>query len=275
MNYRPRLDVESPYLLYVYGVSRSIDWIGMKRNLKRSCQVRFIETFEGWTHTKMDRAIVQFDTIQGLESFMKFTRSRDFPSKYVKTHKLRNKREFFDLILQDTGIDLLECKAVPPSVLRARSNSREIYVRDVIITNQEKANSSSADSMSMSMSISSSSQQEFELPETEATDDNIQSKMENVQSENNLVPALVVKNLPTMFDDLKELKKVLGISELDIPSRCIRDCMIDSATVSFFFRNQEDYNKVSLFVEEQELQIAFGNENRKITIVWTKDKLPI
>ena len=78
-----------------------------------------------------------------------------------------------------------------------------------------------------------------------------------------------------MFDDLKELKKVLGISELDIPSRCIRDCMIDSATVSFFFRNQEDYNKVSLFVEEQELQIAFGNENRKITIVWTKDKLPI
>ena len=45
------------------------------------------------------------------------------------------------------------------------------------------------------MSISSSSQQEFELPETEATDDNIQSKMENVQSENNLVPALVVKNV--------------------------------------------------------------------------------
>ena len=58
----------------------------------------------------MDRAIVQCDTIQGLEGFIKFTRSRDFPSKYVKTHKLRNKREFFDLILQDTGIDLLECK---------------------------------------------------------------------------------------------------------------------------------------------------------------------
>lgn len=78
-----------------------------------------------------------------------------------------------------------------------------------------------------------------------------------------------------MFDDLKELKKVLGISDLDVLSRCVRDCMVDSATVKFYFRNQEDYNNVSLFVEERELQIAFGNENRKISIVWTKDKLPI
>lgn len=45
------------------------------------------------------------------------------------------------------------------------------------------------------MSISSSSQHELELPESEATDNDVKSKMENDQSENDLFPALVVKNV--------------------------------------------------------------------------------
>jgi len=123
---RPTLDVFSFHLIHLWNVSNSLNWGQLRKTLSEKFgKVKFIETFEAWTYKKIGHIVLEFETATALNSFVNAIKNENFLEAGVQWEVNKNRRQFFKNILDETGVDFMSCKGVPPTFKwkdRQRSN---------------------------------------------------------------------------------------------------------------------------------------------------------
>ncbi|KAI1708276.1 hypothetical protein DdX_11956 [Ditylenchus destructor] len=118
MRGRPRLNVHSDYLIFFPFVNDELEWKYFKDMInknRRLGDVLFVESFEAWNGYKNGSFVLEFGSsgaIRRFEEQMDQIFDNDLEYKVMKKGQ---RQRFFDRIQDETGVDLLKCKGIPPS----------------------------------------------------------------------------------------------------------------------------------------------------------------
>ncbi|KAI1696885.1 hypothetical protein DdX_18812 [Ditylenchus destructor] len=123
---RPRLNVESNFLIYFKGAPPKQSYPELKRAANRVIgkmlreqtdgELLFIETFEGWYHRPTTHLLLEFDSEKSMNAFHVFIRKAEswgFNGSYIVLNP-NDRGEFFRKVQQYTRVDLIACNGIPP-----------------------------------------------------------------------------------------------------------------------------------------------------------------
>ncbi|KAL3119683.1 hypothetical protein niasHT_009629 [Heterodera trifolii] len=133
----PHLNVASNFLVYMWNVPVGLRGRELKEKLSQQIgPVRFVETFEAWNYRQSGHLIVEFGSLASVEFFVEMMAADRIPylHKPVGFQDLITfgRRQFFELVYRDTGVDLLGCDGNPPSSEWNRQRPRGMAVRSAL-----------------------------------------------------------------------------------------------------------------------------------------------
>jgi len=118
----PHLNVFATNLIFLSELGHGIHWRDIKKVISEDCgRVDFIETFEAWRRRGLGYVILQFRTAEGRRRFtQEMSREwyeRNFhciPTFSAALRGPEGREHFFKLVMKYTGVDMLECRGIPP-----------------------------------------------------------------------------------------------------------------------------------------------------------------
>jgi len=84
-----------------------------------------LKLFEAWTYKKIGHIVIEFEESKGLNAFVEAVKNDNFLEAGVEWEQIKNRRAFFQRILKSTGVDLFNCKAVPPNFRWRQNQGRQ------------------------------------------------------------------------------------------------------------------------------------------------------
>uniref|UniRef100_A0A183BTE9 RRM domain-containing protein n=1 Tax=Globodera pallida TaxID=36090 RepID=A0A183BTE9_GLOPA len=134
---KPCLNVHSEFLVYLWNVPVGLAGRELKSKIGSQIGVvRFIETFEAWNYRPSGHIILEFGSYASVEFFVEMMAAERIPylQKPIGFQDLITcgRRQFFELVYRDTGVDLLGCDGHPPSNDWNRQRPRGMAVRSAL-----------------------------------------------------------------------------------------------------------------------------------------------